>query len=283
MGELIKNDDELAAIEQEAVQETMETEAPEAEIETGFDFEIVDSSMYGKEKSDELVAAETKLAELEAAIKAKESSNVNSEALTTAMQSIQEMQKQLAGGIKLQKDTPSPEPIDIEALKKSFNTELFNDPFAVVSDLITKVAGPLKAELDQFKANQSKADARAELLMSDENRNFYSKYRDEVDQMAAKIDAPDAYSQALKLVKADHIEDLVAEQVQAALANATKATPNVPFTNTGTPTAPAGRQKAKITRGMQEWMQVMRNKGISDESYLLERATALKKAGDIRN
>jgi len=278
MGDILKTDDELAQMETEAVEESQE-----ADLDTGFELEIVDPEAYGKEKSEDLVAAEGQLAELKLAKEAAENAGTDRQALATALESIQSLQKQLSGGINVNQapsSTPVPK-LDYEALKKELNRDLLSDPAAQISKFLSPVINGLNSRIEEIGGSATRANARSELLLHDESRAFYLKYKDEVESAAKEISGPDSYKKALNAVKSEHLDEIIEMKLAARLAESSpKAKPA--FTNVGSPSAPAGPARKQVTPGMNRWMETMRVKGIADENYLIDRATELKKAGSIR-
>jgi hypothetical protein len=278
MADILKTEEEMEQMETEALEE-----GQEADLDTGFELEIVDPEAYGKEKSDELVAAESQLEELRAAKLAAENAGTDRQAMTTALESIQSLQKQLAGGINVNQapsGTQVPK-LDYEALKKELNRDLLSDPAAQISKFLSPVINGLNSRIEEIGGSATRANARSELLLNDESRTFYVKYKDEIEEAAKGFNGPDSYKKALNSVKSEHLDEIIEIKVAAKMAEIQpKAKPA--FTNVGSPSAPAGPARKQVTPGMNQWMAAMRNKGMADESYLLERATELKKAGSIR-
>lgn len=276
MGDLIKSDAELAALEADVIDNDVE-----AEIDPGFELEIVDPSMYGKTKSDDLVAAEAKLAELTASKAANDNSQLQSQALMETLESVKALQTQIAGGIKVDAGDNETPAFDFDAHQKKLNKDVWADPAKAINEYLNPVIGDLNSKLSGLGNSVSKAENKSEMLLSDENRAFYVKYKDEVEALAKKSMSASAYSDAIKQVKFENMDDLVQAKVDAALAAAGNPA-KAPFTNTGAPSAPKVAAKTQITPGMRRYIDAMKNKGIADESYLLRRAEELKKEGSIK-
>lgn len=284
MGELIRTDEELAEVETEV--ETV-IEPPEADLESEFELEIVDAAHYGDIKSEALIEAEAKIAEYERQKLTDNSSAGRDEALAASMASIKAMQDQLASGIKVEgpAQTQAAPSFDMDAHRASYNKNLYNDPAKQTEAFMAPYLMELNGKIDKVNSASARNSSKAELLMVDDSREFYSQYRDEIENLATKLDAsPDVYQKALSAVKSNHLDDIIAEKVAAKLAEAQiPAGPKPPPTNVGQTSAPAIKTKRQVTPGMQQWLKAARMKGIGDEKWLLERVKDLKASGYIQN
>jgi hypothetical protein len=283
MAELIKTDEELEAMRAEEADVAVEEE--EAILDTDFDIEIVDPSELDDTKPQALIDAEARLAALEAEKEALRGSQAQQEAIQATMESVKQMQQQLAGGIRIdsgQKEQPVQ--FDFEGLKKEFNQNIFKDPAEQVTKFMTPFLQELNQKVESVNSVAARNASKSEMLLNDESRGFYTKYKDEVDALVADMpNSPDVYQQALSKVKTDHMDDIIAEKVAEQLAKA-QVTPNKPpLTNVGHQSAPAVRAQKRITPGMQRYLKAMHDKVGWDmkDPKNIERAYQLRKEGKI--
>jgi len=285
MGDLVKNEEELAAIETEII-EGIEPEEAEI-VDDSFEVEIVDPAVYNNEKSEALLASEAEAEKLRQQIEDKSSSDTRDQALAASMASIQALQAQLAGGIKVDsgpeaKVAPA---FDMEAHRATYNKNLYADPAKQTEAFMAPYLMELNGKIDTVNSTAAKNASKAEILLVDESRNFYTKYHDEVEKAVGDLPvSPDIYQKALSSVKSNHMDEIIAEKVAEKIAEAQLATvgPKPPATNVGNVSAPPVKGKTQITRGMQEYIQAARMKGIGDEKWLIARAKELKASGQIK-
>jgi hypothetical protein len=284
MAELIKTDEELEAMKAEEPQETADVQE-EAALDTDFDIEIVDPSELDQEKPQALIDLETKLAALEAEKNQMSNTQAQQAALQATMESVKQLQQQLAGGIKVNADKPQEVPqFDFEGLKRDFNQNIFKDPAEQVTKFMTPFLQELNSKVDSVNSAAARNSSKSEMLISDESRDFYTRYRDEIEAKVQSMpSSPDVYQKALSEVKMAHFDDIIAEKVAEKLNEQVKTPTKPPLTNVGTQAAPAVRQSKKITPGMQRYLQAMHDKigwDMKDPDNI-ERAYQLRKEGRI--
>ena len=288
MADLVKTDEELAQIEEES-NENIEPqiEPEEAEIESGFELEIVDPSLYANEKSPALIEAETKLAKLEAQGLVQEATAGRDEATAVNMAAIQALQEQLSKGITV--NQPSSEPqlpmFDQEAHRAKYNKNLYNNPAKETEEFIAPYMRELNTKIDSVNTRADRNASKANMLENDDSRTFYSKHKEEIDKAMLNLPASsDVYQKALSGIQALHMDEIVAEQVAIELAKL-QVVPGTkpPVTNVGKQSAPAIQGKTQITPGMSRWIKFQQDKGMGDTSWLIQRAKELKTEGQITN
>ena len=289
MADLVKNDEELAAMENEVMEDTQmpQGEPEEAELDSGFELEIVDPSLYGGAKPEALVQAEQKLAALEAQNRERDATAGRDDATAANMAAIKQMQEQLAGGITVNQPTQAPASamFDQVAHRAKYNKNLYNDPAKETEEFIAPYMMELNNKIDSVNQRADRNASKADMLENGESRSFYGRHKDEIDIAMSKLPADtEVYQKALASVQTLHMEEIVAEKVAEALANLPVNSGAKPhLTNVGKPAAPALGNKTQVTPGMQRYMHEMSMKGMGDKKWLLSRAKQLKAEGRIVN
>ena len=283
MADLVKTDEELEKIEEEILDTPVEPE--EAELESNFELEIVDPSLYGQEKSPALIEAEAKLAALEAQTLTKEATAGRDEATAANMAAIRAMQEQLSKGITVNQP-PAEAPLtlfDQKAHRDKYNKNLYNDPAKETEEFIAPYMMELNKKIDSVNTRADRNSSKASMLENDDSRIFYSKYKEDIDKAMLNLPAgPEVYQKALSQVQSLHMDEIVAEKVAVELAKLQETpTPKPPITNVGKQNAPAIKGKTQITSGMNRWIKYQQNKGIGDTEWLVTRAKQLKADGAI--
>jgi hypothetical protein len=280
MGELVKSPEELAEMDDVSV--NTEVEPEEAELESGFELELVDPEMYGREKPQELLDAEQRLADLQAQNQSLKATTTQQEALAATMASVKQLQEQLASGIRVQSEEKKSPGFDLDAHRAKFNKNLYSDPAKMTEEFLAPYLGELKSDIDSTKIRADRNASKADLLADDSGRATYLKYKDEVEKIVQDMPAsPDVYQKALTQVRAVHFDDFVQEEVARQLAQTQG--PKPPLTNVGRQVAPAGQKKSQITPGMKRYMDALRMKGVGNEEYAYRRAKELKASGQIKD
>ncbi len=113
---------------------------------------------------------------------------------------------------------PPAQPIEKkpEMTKEEFNEKMVSDPLAALDHYAQTKLAPIVGE--QTK-NQAVANRKASELS---NKVMYDKYGDEITELEKTIDQsvlaqPGAYDYLVKQVRANHVDDLVAEEVKKQL------------------------------------------------------------------
>lgn len=139
-----------------------------------------------------------------------------------------------------------------EELQKELAEKFYDDPTKAVDTLVQHKMAPLMRTLLTNNVNMSKRL----MMMEPENKTFYEKYREEVDQELVKI-PPDArlndgevYTKALQVVQSRHIDDIVAIKVAEAMKTMAGGMATAPtYTEPGggrTPASPPAGVKKRV-------------------------------------
>jgi hypothetical protein len=137
--------------------------------------------------------------------------------------------------------TPKPEAVDVSvragngvqdwnAYKENFNSKIFEDPFQMVTDLVSKSAEMQSASV----ANQNLAYSKRIVQIDPATSTFYKRWPDEVEREVAKMPVsvrasnPNVYEDALRIVKANHLEELLDERMSTQAQQAKPAVARQP-------------------------------------------------------
>lgn len=116
---------------------------------------------------------------------------------------------------------------DWNAYKEQFNQKVFEDPFQMVTDLVSKSAEMQSASV----ANQNLAYSKRIVMIDPATSGHYKKWADEVEREVAKMPVsvrasnPNVYEDALKVVRANHIDELIEEKLAQASPQPAAARP----------------------------------------------------------
>ena len=119
---------------------------------------------------------------------------------------------------------------DWNAYKEQFNQKVFEDPFQMVTDLVSKSAEMQSASV----ANQNLAYSKRIVMIDPATSGHYKKWADEVEREVAKMPVsvrasnPNVYEDALKIVRANHLDELIEEKLANAQPQARPAQPSRP-------------------------------------------------------
>ena len=191
---------------------------PQIEFENEeFKLEVVEEE---GQKDDATMALEAKIAEMEAK---------QAEYMTT----IEGLQNQapdsniaLAEAIaKMNRPTevvkaPEQPQVDYAALFESTDKNFYNSPSKSVVDVMSPVLQSMDAKMTEANRANDLKMSKLMVLADESMKGDYIKYKDEVEKLV-KTSPPseEVYAKALKVVKGNHIEDIIAEQVAAKLAD----------------------------------------------------------------
>jgi hypothetical protein len=134
--------------------------------------------------------------------------------------------------------TPPKAPVDVSVkanigvqdwnqYKEQFNTRVFEDPFTSVMDIVNKANEVQSAST----ANQNLAYSKRIVQIDPATKDHYRKWADEVETEVARMPAavratnPNVYEDALRIVKANHVEDLIEERMAAERGKVAPAKP----------------------------------------------------------
>jgi hypothetical protein len=138
---------------------------------------------------------------------------------------------------------------DFEAARKRFNEKFFEDPMAAFAEGLQMFKGSEDAQTVKRNLAYSKTILEAD----SEAKAFYVKHADEVEAQIATLPAdvrandPLAYRRALRIVQADHIDELVAARTQATSAPVAPAVVPKPANYSESPSIAAAPVRTKIT------------------------------------
>ena len=137
---------------------------------------------------------------------------------------------------------------DWNAYKENFNTKVFEDPFQTVTDLLSKSAEMQSASI----ANQNLAYSKRIAQIDPNTSPYYKRWADEIEQEVARMPVavrasnPNVYEDAIRVVKANHIDELIEERI-AQSQTAAKPTPRTMSYSEAGP----GRSNVPVTKGAQ--------------------------------
>lgn len=140
----------------------------------------------------------------------------------------EDLGRQIAGGFEtlgqtmqgiLTKNAQQPQMSD-EEFEAMVNKDVFEKPMKTIRGLINREQGPILATLASNQMKMGKRILKAEL--QSEEKGIFDKYVKEIDAEFARIpvqesfaDPAGAYEKAFALVKANHINEIVEERVNA--------------------------------------------------------------------
>ena len=192
----------------------------EPKIEEDFKLEVVDEVPEKDEKTLEL---EAKVAEMEAREQALREKLEQKDSADPAVILAQELKK-LAGLKEEQAGEKRPEetPVDFKAIMDNVDKNFYSSPSKAIIDMVTPIVESVDKKYSSVYAQQAANIAKLKVLADDSLKNDYVKYKDEVEAIV-KTSPPSetVYEEAVKKVKANHLDDIIAEQVAAKIAEIT--------------------------------------------------------------
>lgn len=168
---------------------------------------------------------------------------------------------------------------DWQAYKENFNSKVFEDPFQMVTDLVSKATEMQSASV----ANQNLAYSKRLVQLDPATAVHYKKWADEVERevaktpVAARASNPNVYEDALGVVKSRHIDELIEERLSAERQSISQPPARQPaYSETGAARvavpAQAGaapRQSLKVSAGkMREITAYAEEWGIPEEAAI---------------
>ena len=116
-----------------------------------------------------------------------------------------------------------PQETNYEEFLKQKGVDFYKDPAltsaAIAAQIVQDSLSPAQAQIEVQAAQISKLT----LLNTPGESELYIRYKDEIEAFALESKSKGtSYQDAMKVVKANHIDDLIADQVTAKLAEATK-------------------------------------------------------------
>jgi len=169
---------------------------------------------------------------------------------------------------------------DWQAYKEQFNQKVFEDPFQMVTDLVSKSAEMQSASV----ANQNLAYSKRIVMIDPATSSHYKRWADEVEREVAKMPVsvrasnPNVYEDALKVVRANHLDELIEEKLaQAQPAQVKSAARPTSYSEAGTArasvpvqqAAPQGRSQVRVSASkMNEISAYAAEWGIPEEAAI---------------
>lgn len=166
---------------------------------------------------------------------------------------------------------------DWNAYKENFNAKVFEDPFQMVTDLVSKATEMQSAST----ANQNLAYSKRIVQIDPATASHYKKWSDEIEREVAKMPVsvrasnPDVYADALKIVKANHIDELIEERLAAERSkNVAPAIRPIAYSESGNARpavtgTPSQRQQVRISESkMREISAYAEEWGIPEEAAI---------------
>lgn len=148
---------------------------------------------------------------------------------------------------------------DWNAYKENFNSKVFEDPFQMVTDLVSKATEMQSASV----ANQNLAYSKRLVQIDPATAGHYKKWADEVEREVAKTPVsvrasnPNVYEDALSVVRSRHIDELIEERLAVERQSIAQApvSSRPAYSETGAPRGatvapvggPAPRQSVKVS------------------------------------
>jgi hypothetical protein len=169
-------------------------------------------------------------------------------------------------GTPVQAAPEAPQGTDYETLLKEVGQDFYKDPAMNVARIVGPAVNDVKmaaqAQIDQ----QAMQISKLTVLNTPGDKDLYVKYKDEAEELAAKsANKAQAYQDAMKQVKANHMDELIAAQVEEKLNEAISAAEGKATGATSTPSAPLPvdvstmpRKPAKVTTRItpQQWSKI---------------------------
>ena len=232
----------------------------------GFTLEIVEDEGIPA-KDEATLALEAKIAEMEVtqAANMKIIEEMKGTAQTgNSMAGLAAEIKKMAVVAPVEKPVEQPG-VDYAALFESTDKNFYNSPSKSVVDVMSPVLQSMDAKFNDASVKSALNVSKLMVLADDSMKGDYIKYKPEVDKLVSTFPpSEDVYSRALKVVRGNHIEDIIAEQVAAqmtaitekaeaaAVEEAAKLKTTPQFTNATTVQQAQVKKVVRITPRQQE-------------------------------
>ena len=128
---------------------------------------------------------------------------------------------QLAETLKgIQNPAPAPQKapqIDLEKMNSELKEKLYDNPIEALGQFYSTFVTP---QLSAVEAKAKELDLKNERMdVALENPELFKTYASEIDETVRALgNAPGSYKRALSIVKGNHIDDIVEQKIQEALA-----------------------------------------------------------------
>ena len=181
-----------------------------------FTLEVTDEI---QDKDEEKLKLEAEVAELKAALEKK---TPEAEAKPDTAALIAEELKRLASQKEEVKPEETKPQVDFKALMEEVDKNFYNSPSQSIVSMITPIVETVDKKYSSVFTQQSLNIAKLKVMSDDSLKNDYVKYRDEVEAIVKSSPPSETvYEEAVKRVKANHLDDIIAEQVSAKIAELT--------------------------------------------------------------
>jgi len=212
--------------------EVVQDEMPEVENDE-FSFVVTDDN---ENVDPAKLETETKLAEQQAEIERLTALNAQTKVENTSQTQMDE----LANVIKTSMTASQPKEVavdpqadymkSLEDIRTNWHSDQVGNVIKIVEPLMTQMQNQMNTKVSTLELKTSKLAA-----VNGADKDIYTKYNAEVEQIASTLPPTEnTYQEALKVVKANHMDDLVNdmvnEKLDALLAAKGLATSNSPAT-----------------------------------------------------
>lgn len=149
------------------------------------------------------------------------------------------MKKQMPGQVPQAPVAPQQQ-FDIEKARKEFEENIFKDPWNTMMSAFNQYGQMQSSQM----ATQNLAYSRRLVSLDSETKDYYNRWGEEIERevanmpMQVKASNPDVYRQAVDLVKARHLNELIQEQTAAMVKAELEKAGVVPGGQTAQPQRP---------------------------------------------
>jgi hypothetical protein len=252
---------------------TLET-IPSTQIDPDIDmFDIVEDTPAGPTSEEIAAQLETLRKENEALKQVSDLSSGMQQGFQTLAQQLQAQQPNQYDNLPglpapVQEQTPN------FALpnKEEFERDFLTNPYDAFSKFLAPVVGNQQHVMNSQMAEMNKMISKNNAYMSESNKEILTKYGDEVQTYASRLQSNDPWGDAVKQVRSNHFQDIMNEKLKTAEETAyekakaeleaatqnlqsTQASP-VGSTNLGANTNP-GATKVKITKAQMDKVKAL--------------------------
>ncbi len=209
---------------------------PEFENEE-FTLEVVEEGATETQTDEEKLALEAKIAEMEAEnAKYKAQMDELSKA-SPPRESVSAIAEELRKLAQPAPAKPEETQTDFKKLFEDVDKNFYTSPSKSVVDVVTPIVQSMDKKYTDVIAKQALNISKLTVLYDESSKGDYIKYKDEVESIVSSLPPSESvYAEALKTVRANHFDDILAEKVQAQVeAMAQKAEQNVQQQQAATP------------------------------------------------
>lgn len=215
------------------------------------------------QKDDATLALEAKIAEMEAERQAWQTQPQGDGGMSQLAEQLAKMNQPSAP------PTDTVETIDPQALVEQVNKGFYDNPAMGVMQLLDPIVKNMQKQNESANSKRDLQISKLSVLADETTKGTYGKYQDEIETIVGSMPASETvYREAINKVQMLHMDDIVAERVEAAVAKATEAAmaqvapvaKAPPFTNaTGVQTKPPANVSANETVKSQADLTMVKN------------------------